>query len=290
MFRGRSPQIERDYRSGEWGHAPGRRNGHARAGRGHPLRLGEGEAVRLGGGVRGRRRRHRRLRGVEVRRALHRRSRRQSPRSRRYRRPMSIPRRPLQRSPLGRRAVERARAARARSSPAPRSTARPRANSLPVPPANAADTEPPLDTAEQRLTAGHIADACALGLVAAAHTPEDAAIWEFLGRCHMRVPDPRQARAYYRRYLALAPARRESLVHPRNRRAGGAMMRATPCRVRRRAGSARVRDRGDVLLQHGTTSSMAGSTSATHRVAGPLRHHRGGKTDDVLRRRPARRI
>ena len=103
-------------------------------------------------------------------------------------------------------AVEPARAARARSSPGPRSTARPRANSLPVPQANAAETEPPLHTAEQRLAAGHVADACALGLVAAARTPEDAAVWEFLGRCHMRLPEPRQARAYYRRYLALAPA------------------------------------------------------------------------------------
>jgi hypothetical protein len=97
-------------------------------------------------------------------------------------------------------------AARAQSSSGPRNTARPRPKSPPVSHANAAETEPPLQAAEQRLAAGHVADACALGLVAAARTPEAAAIWEFLGRCHMRLSEPRQARAYYRRYLALAPA------------------------------------------------------------------------------------
>jgi len=103
-------------------------------------------------------------------------------------------------------AVERSPAARTRSSPGQRSAARPREKSPPVPPARDAETEPPLRAAEARLAAGHVADACALGFVAAAHTPEDAAVWEFLGRCHMRLPEPRQARAYYRRYLALAPA------------------------------------------------------------------------------------
>jgi hypothetical protein len=103
-------------------------------------------------------------------------------------------------------AVEPARAARTRSSAGQRSTARSRRNTPSVPQANAAETEPPLHTAEQRLAAGHVAEACTLGLVAAARTPEDAAVWEFLGRCHMRLPEPRQARAYYRRYLALAPA------------------------------------------------------------------------------------
>jgi len=30
-------------------------------------------------------------------------------------------------------------------------------------------------------------------------------VWEFLGRCYMRLPDPAEARAAYRRYLELAP-------------------------------------------------------------------------------------
>jgi len=60
--------------------------------------------------------------------------------------------------------------------------------------------------AEERLTAGHVADACALGQVAAARAPQHASVREFLGRCYMRLPDPQQARAYYRKFLTLAPA------------------------------------------------------------------------------------
>jgi hypothetical protein len=87
-----------------------------------------------------------------------------------------------------------------------RNAARPRATVVSVPEATAAGVDPSLHLAEQRLTEGHVAEACGLGRSAAARAPQDAAIWEFLGRCHMRLPDPRQAHAYYRKYLALAPA------------------------------------------------------------------------------------
>ena len=89
---------------------------------------------------------------------------------------------------------------------ADRKPVRPRAKVAPAPPANTGEAAPSLAAAEQRLTAGHIAEACALGQTAAAHAPHDPAIWEFLGRCHMRLPDPRQARVYYLKYLDLAPA------------------------------------------------------------------------------------
>jgi serine/threonine-protein kinase len=68
------------------------------------------------------------------------------------------------------------------------------------------NTEPSLAAAEERLTAGRLADACALGQVTAARAPQDPSVWEFLGRCYMRIPDAAQARDYYRRFLALAPA------------------------------------------------------------------------------------
>jgi Flp pilus assembly protein TadD len=67
--------------------------------------------------------------------------------------------------------------------------------------------------AENRLDEGRIDEACALGQVAAAQAPGLAAVWEFLGRCYMRLPDPERARAAYRKYLELAPdAPRASLI------------------------------------------------------------------------------
>jgi Tfp pilus assembly protein PilF len=63
-----------------------------------------------------------------------------------------------------------------------------------------------LRPAEERLEAGRIAEACALGLVASEHAPRVPAVWEFLGRCYMRLSEPKEARAYYRKYLALAPS------------------------------------------------------------------------------------
>jgi serine/threonine protein kinase len=59
--------------------------------------------------------------------------------------------------------------------------------------------------AEERLGSGRIADACALGQVAARHASRTPAVWEFLGRCYMRLPDPDAARLYYRNYLTIAP-------------------------------------------------------------------------------------
>jgi Flp pilus assembly protein TadD len=64
-----------------------------------------------------------------------------------------------------------------------------------------------------RLEAGSIDEACALGQVAAGQAPRSPAVWEFLGRCTMRLPDPERARAAYRKYLELAPdAPRASLI------------------------------------------------------------------------------
>jgi len=42
--------------------------------------------------------------------------------------------------------------------------------------------------------------------VASEHARRVPAVWEFLGRCYMRLAEPQQARAYYRRYLQLAPS------------------------------------------------------------------------------------
>jgi Flp pilus assembly protein TadD len=62
-----------------------------------------------------------------------------------------------------------------------------------------------LAVAERRLRKGGIEEACATAAQAAERAPELAAVWEFLGRCHMRLGEPERARVYYRRYLALAP-------------------------------------------------------------------------------------
>jgi Flp pilus assembly protein TadD len=67
--------------------------------------------------------------------------------------------------------------------------------------------------AEDRLGKGSIGEACALGQVAAGQAPRLPAVWEFLGRCYMRLPDPERARSAYRKYLELAPdAPRASLI------------------------------------------------------------------------------
>jgi serine/threonine-protein kinase len=62
-----------------------------------------------------------------------------------------------------------------------------------------------LAQAEQRLSQGLVAEACALGDLAAARAPVMVAAYEFLGRCYMRLGEPERARANYRKYLALSP-------------------------------------------------------------------------------------
>ena len=62
-----------------------------------------------------------------------------------------------------------------------------------------------LESAEQRLRSGNIEQACVLGRQAADRAPESPAVWEFLGRCFMRLGEPQEARQHYKRYLALAP-------------------------------------------------------------------------------------
>jgi serine/threonine protein kinase len=78
-----------------------------------------------------------------------------------------------------------------------------------VPPAETASQL--LESAEQHLRSGHIEEACVLGRDAADRAPDAPATWEFLGRCHMRLGEPREARAYYRRYLLLAPGSSNAL-------------------------------------------------------------------------------
>ena len=59
--------------------------------------------------------------------------------------------------------------------------------------------------AEERLGAGEIAEACALGQSAAEAHPESAQAWQFLGRCSMRRGEREAAATAFRRYLELAP-------------------------------------------------------------------------------------
>jgi serine/threonine-protein kinase len=63
-----------------------------------------------------------------------------------------------------------------------------------------------LAAAEERLGAGRIAEACALGQAVADAHPESPTAWRFLGRCRMRLGQRGQAAAAFRRYLELAPA------------------------------------------------------------------------------------
>src|SRR6185436_3861896 len=74
-----------------------------------------------------------------------------------------------------------------------------------VRPVATGDAEPLLRPAEEQLAQARIAEACALGRIAADAAPEAPAVWEFLGRCYMRLAEPDQAVACYRKYLALAP-------------------------------------------------------------------------------------
>jgi hypothetical protein len=100
----------------------------------------------------------------------------------------------------------------ASSTPAPRAPARAaharRPARAPAPsPAHGAigEGERLLRVAEEQLGQARIAEACATGHLAADAAPQSPAVWEFLGRCHMRLAEPETALSCYRRYLALAP-------------------------------------------------------------------------------------
>jgi cytochrome c-type biogenesis protein CcmH/NrfG len=41
--------------------------------------------------------------------------------------------------------------------------------------------------------------------MASERAPQSPAVWEFLGRCYMRMSEPEEAIASYRKALALAP-------------------------------------------------------------------------------------
>jgi len=91
----------------------------------------------------------------------------------------------------------------------------PKAGAMAAPPAAAAPARNAdlLRAAEEELSFGRFSEACALGRAAAETAPETPAIWEFLGRCYMRLAQPREARGYYRRYLSLSPdGRRASFI------------------------------------------------------------------------------
>lgn len=62
-----------------------------------------------------------------------------------------------------------------------------------------------LASAEQRLRAGSIEEACLLGREASHGAADSPAVWEFLGRCLMRLGEPREARLCYRKFLTLSP-------------------------------------------------------------------------------------
>jgi serine/threonine protein kinase len=72
-------------------------------------------------------------------------------------------------------------------------------------PKDLADAVSDLQRARDLLAQGQVTSACAVGQIAASRKPNDPAAWAFLGRCYMRMGQPKQARAYYRRYLDLAP-------------------------------------------------------------------------------------
>jgi Flp pilus assembly protein TadD len=69
-----------------------------------------------------------------------------------------------------------------------------------------------LETAEDLLGRGQLAEACALARTALATTSEAPEVLRFLGRCHMRIRRPREGRDFYRRYLALVPAARDAAL------------------------------------------------------------------------------
>jgi serine/threonine protein kinase len=62
-----------------------------------------------------------------------------------------------------------------------------------------------LQSAEQHLRSGSIDEACLLGREAVHRAADSPAAWEFLGRCLMRLGEPREARLCYRKFLALSP-------------------------------------------------------------------------------------
>jgi tRNA A-37 threonylcarbamoyl transferase component Bud32 len=94
------------------------------------------------------------------------------------------------------------------SRPPPRIAARqlrPKANGRPAADSDVDVANQLLRPAEERLGLARIAEGCALGRIAAERAPQSPAVWEFLGRCYMRMAEPDEARVYYRKYLALAP-------------------------------------------------------------------------------------
>jgi tetratricopeptide (TPR) repeat protein len=80
-----------------------------------------------------------------------------------------------------------------------------RTKAAPSPDATRENSRNFLESAEARLRAGRIEEACVEGRAAATQSPALPESWEFLGRCYMRLGEPAEARTYYRRYLDLSP-------------------------------------------------------------------------------------
>jgi len=90
------------------------------------------------------------------------------------------------------------------AAPAPKRLGRKSARTTP-PKSDASAARDLLASAEQSLRSGKIEEACLLGRDAAHQAAESPAVWEFLGRCLMRLGEPREARVCYRKFLALSP-------------------------------------------------------------------------------------
>jgi tetratricopeptide (TPR) repeat protein len=90
------------------------------------------------------------------------------------------------------------------TAPAPKRLARKPARA-PLPKSDDAAGRQLLGSAEQHLKAGSIDEACRLGRQAVDRAADSPAAWEFLGRCLMRLGQPREARLSYRKFLALSP-------------------------------------------------------------------------------------
>jgi len=73
------------------------------------------------------------------------------------------------------------------------------------PPLSGDSSEDMLRSAEERLGAGQIVEACGLAQSAVEANPKSSAGWQFLGRCRMRRGERAAALAAFRRYLELAP-------------------------------------------------------------------------------------
>ncbi|HEY5958037.1 MAG TPA: tetratricopeptide repeat protein [Polyangiaceae bacterium] len=91
------------------------------------------------------------------------------------------------------------------STPGTSTQSHPKGSSMEVASLVATDQKQDLRRANDFLARKQVAQACIEARLVAKRTPEDPAVWDFLGRCYMRLGQPQEAREYYRKYLSLAP-------------------------------------------------------------------------------------